>query len=151
MFYYFYDQKLTSYLVPIYLERILKSGAVAIIFTFMTWAINWNRDNQTSQKSLTIYFGDDEWKNLETSQDFVHHYCKKIQQFGYLHKYKTFTIDVLQQGRTKYHLILATQSTGGANVLKELRNSVSYVTTETINDAFSVTVGAKTDLDSFIS
>jgi hypothetical protein len=132
------------------MERILKSGPVDIIFTFMTWAIGWNRSNKLAEDKLTTYFGDNSWRNLRTQDDFVDHYCRKIEKLGYLHKYKTFTIDVIQEGGRRYDLILATQSSGGANVLNDLKKVVNSVTTETINSAFSVTVGAKKDLDSFM-
>ncbi len=132
------------------MERILSSGPVDIIFTFPTWAIVWNRDNKRAEYKLTAYFGDDRWKKLRTQDDFIGHYCGKIEKLGYRHKYKTFAIDVIQDGGRRYHLILATQSSGGANILEALKKGVSSVTTETIYSAFSVTVGAKKDLDSFM-
>jgi three-Cys-motif partner protein len=132
------------------MERILRSGPVDIIFTFQTWAIVWNRSNKQSEQKLTSYFGDNGWKKLKTQDEFVHHYCGKIEKLGYNHKYKTFTIDVIQEGGRRYDLILATQSSGGTNVLNDLKRAVTSVTTETIDSAFSVMVGAKTDLDSFM-
>ena len=132
------------------MERILRSGPVDIIFTFMTWAIVWNRNNQLAEGSITRYFGDSNWKYLKTQDDFVNHYCNKIHQFGYQNKYMTFTIDITVEGGRRYDLILATQSVGGARVLNYLKDAVSCVTTQTIDDAFSVTVGDKTDLDSYM-
>jgi hypothetical protein len=89
-------------------------------------------------------------EKLETQDEFVDHYCGKIEKLGYNHKYKTFTIDVIQEGGRGYNLILATQSPGGTNVLNDLKKAVNSVTTETIDSTFSVMVGAKTDLDSFM-
>jgi hypothetical protein len=97
------------------------------------------------------YFGDDDWKSLNSQEDFVNDYCMKIEKLGYSNKYKTFPIDVIQEGGNRYDLILATQSAGGANILNDLKKVVSSVTTQTIDDAFSVAVGDRTDLDSFIN
>lgn len=133
------------------MERILCSGAVDVIFTFMTWAISWNKNKKLSEKAIMNYFGDDNWKSLNSQEDFVNDYCMKIEKLGYSNKYKTFPIDVIQEGGNRYDLILATQSTGGANVLNDLKKVVSSVTTQTIDDAFSVAVGDRTDLDSFIN
>ena len=116
----------------------------------MRWAIVWNRNNQLAEGSITRYFEDSNWKYLKTQDDFVNHYCDKICRFGYQNKYMTFTIDITLEGGRRYDLILATQSTGGARVLNYLKDAVSFVTTQTIDDAFSVTVGDKTDLDSYM-
>lgn len=63
----------------------------------MTWAIVWNQNNKFAESKLTKYFGNTGWKDLEGP--FVQHYCKQIEQLGYLHKYKTFTIDGYLQVR----------------------------------------------------
>jgi hypothetical protein len=80
------------------MERILKSGAVDIIFTFMTWAIVWNK---SKTNALSAFFGDDGWKTLKEQEDFVSYYCNKIEQVGYTNKYKTFPIDVTIEGGKK--------------------------------------------------
>jgi three-Cys-motif partner protein len=133
-----------------HMEKVLKSGPVDVIFTFMTWAIVWNKNNKMADRSLEKYFGDKGWKGLGGQDDFVDYYCKKIEQFGYSNKYRTFTIDVIQEGGMRYDLILATQSSGGANVLRALRNRVKAVSTQLLESAFSVAVGEQKDLDSFL-
>jgi three-Cys-motif partner protein len=125
------------------MERVLRSGPVDVIFTFMTWAMVWNKNNKLAEDKLTTYFGDNGWKKLRTQDDFVNHYCGKIQKLGYHENYKTFTIAVIQEGGKRYDVILATQSPGAANVLRDLKIVVGTVNTETINSAFAVTVGAK--------
>jgi three-Cys-motif partner protein len=132
-----------------HMARILRSGPVDVIFTFMTWAIVWNRNNKVAESKLTSYFGDERWKQLETQEQFVQHYCKKIQEFGYMNRYQTFTLDVIQKGGKRYDLILATQSKGGANVLQALQQRVKAVTTDLLRSAFSVAVGREVDLMSF--
>src|SRR5581483_4289239 len=122
------------------MKKILSSGAVDIIFTFMTWAIVWNRNNSNSLSSLNQFFGDTEWQRLQSAEDLLSHYCGKIQQFGYSRRYKTHTIDVVKDGGHSYHLILATQSPGGANVLKDLKEKVMAVTTQRLRDAFEATI-----------
>ena len=131
------------------MERILNSGAVDIIFTFMTWAIVWNQNKKLSEGALTEYFGNTEWKNLAGPDAFVQYYCKQIEQLGYRDKYKTFTIDVIREGGQRYDVILATQSRGGANVFSDFKKRVESVNTWLLDKAFSVTVGEKLDLDSF--
>jgi hypothetical protein len=82
------------------------------------------------------------------SRIFVSHYCRKIEQLGYSNKYKTFQIDVFTKGGRRYDLILATQSPGAANVLKYLKKHLSYITTESLHNLFSVSIGKQSVLDS---
>jgi len=131
------------------MKRILTSGAVDVIFTFMTFAIVWNRDNEQSKKSLNDFFGDTEWQKLSKQEEYLKHYCSKIESLGYKDKYKTFTIDVIMDGGRRYDLILATQSTGGANVLKDLQERVKSVTPDLLRDAFEATVGKQREIDSY--
>lgn len=131
------------------IKRILSSGPVDVIFTFMTWAVVWNRDNDQSQESLNAFFGDPRWRGLKTADDYVNFYCGKIQELGYMNKYKTFTIDVLQDGGRRYDLILASQSPGASNVLTALQKRVKAIDTDLLRGAFSLAVGKDMDLDSF--
>lgn len=133
-----------------HMKKILSSGPVDVIFTFMTWAIVWNRNKKLSEGPITTYFGDERWKGLGTQDDFVRHYCQKIEELGYMNKYQTFTLDVIQKGGKRYDLILATQSSGGAHVLRDLQQKVKAVTTDLLRSAFSVAVGKQIDLSSFI-
>ena len=132
------------------MERILKSGAVDLMFTCVTWAINWNRNNKNSKKSLTEYFGDDSWKDINNSDEFVNRYRQKIEQLGYLNKYKTYTIDIETLRGQRFDLILASQSPGAGHVLKYIKEKVKNVNTKCIDDAFAVVTGKSKDLYSFI-
>jgi hypothetical protein len=80
------------------MERILKSGAVDVIFTFMTSAVVRNQNIKRCEGKLTEYFGNTEWKDLSGPDAFVQQYRKQIEQLGYLNKYKTIPIDVIQEG-----------------------------------------------------
>jgi three-Cys-motif partner protein len=131
------------------MERILRSGPVDIIFTFMTWAVRWNKEIEQSEPKLNAFFGDKAWKSLATGDELLSHYCRKIESMGYLSKYKTFSIDVLQEGGRKYHLILASQSPGAGNVFTHLQNRVKAINTDLLKAAFSVAVGGQRDLDSY--
>jgi len=130
------------------MKRILSSGPVDVIFTFMTWAIVWNRDNDQSQESLNEFFGDSKWRNFQSADEYVTYYCSKIQELGYMNKYKTFTIDVVQEGGRRYDLIIASQSPGAANVLTALQKRVKAIDTDLLRGAFSVAVGKNMVLDS---
>ena len=131
------------------MEWMLKSGPVDIIFTFMTSPINWNRSNKRTEKSLSILFGNDDWQHLRSEQEFVDYYCSKIAQYGYINKYKAFSIDVEYLDGQRYDIILASQSPGAANVLGDIRKALSHVTTDMLDGAFSTAVGDQLDLDSF--
>jgi three-Cys-motif partner protein len=133
------------------MKRILTSGAVDIIFTFMTFAIVWNRDNEQSKKSLNEFFGDTEWQKLNKQEEYLKYYCDKIESLGYMNKYKTVTIDVIMDGGRRYDLILATQSLGGVNVLRDLKERVKAVTPDLLHDAFEATVGNQREIDSYVN
>jgi three-Cys-motif partner protein len=131
------------------MERILNSGPVDIIFTFMTWGIKWNMTMEKSKTTLNDFFGDKEWQSIENNTEIVGYYCDKIKRFGYKNKYKTYTIDVTTTSGNTYNLILASQSPGAGNVFTDLQKRVNEVTTDCLEDAFNVTVGKTTDLTKF--
>jgi len=131
------------------MERILNSGPVDIIFTFMTWGIKWNMTMEKSKKTLNDFFGDKEWQSIENNTEIVCYYCDKIKRFGYKNKYNTYTIDVSTISGNTYNLILASQSPGAGNVFTDLQKRVNEVTTDCLKDAFDVTVGKTTDLSKF--
>jgi three-Cys-motif partner protein len=131
------------------MQRILSSGPVDVIFTFMTWAVTWNKEIEKSEAKLNKFFGDTKWRNLNTGDDLLSYYRSKIESLGYLPKYKTYSIDVLQDGGRKYHLILASQSEGAGNVFSDLQNRVKAIDLKMLRDAFSVAVGDQKDLDSY--
>jgi len=131
------------------MERILNSGPVDIIFTFMTWGIKWNTTMEKSKKTLNDFFGDKERQSIENNTKIVDYYCNKIKRFGYKNKYHTYTIDVSTTSGNTYNLILASQSPGAGNVFTDLQKRVNEVTTDCLKDAFDVTVGKTTDLSKF--
>jgi three-Cys-motif partner protein len=112
------------------MELMLRSGPVDIIFTFMTSPINWNRSIKHTEKSLSSLFGSDDWRQLRSEEEFVNHYCNKITQFGYTNKYKTFSIAVEYLEGHRYDVILASQSPGAANVLRDIKKGLSHVSTD---------------------
>jgi hypothetical protein len=131
------------------MERILQSGPVDIIFTFMTWLIRWNMDIQNSERTLNDFFGDDGWKSTDRTE-IVDYYCNKIKSCGYMNKYKTYTIEVSTTSGNIYNLILASQSSGAGNVFNALQKRVNAVTTECIQAATDVITGKSTDLSGYL-
>ena len=131
------------------MKRILQSGPVDIIFTFMTFAISWNKSMKQSSDTLNEYFGDNGWAKMTTQEELVNYYCSKIEKLGYNSNYKTFTIDVLQSGGQRYDLILASQSSGAGKIFGYMKKIMSTIDIKLLQDAFSVCVGSNLDLDSF--
>lgn len=131
------------------MERILNSGPVDIIFTFMTWGIRWNMTIEKSRKTLNDFFGDKEWQSIENNTEIVDYYCNKIKRFGYKNTYNTYTIDVSTTSGNTYNLILASQSPGAGNVFTDLQKRVNEVTTDCLKAAFNVIIGKTTDLTKF--
>lgn len=129
------------------MEKILKSGPIDIIFTFMTWSINWNKDIPQSKKKLNEFFGDSEWEN--NKEDLLGYYRSKIEKYGYDRKYKTYEIAVENDQGKSYHLILTSQSQGAAKVFQSLKERVDEVTTECLTSAFRVVVGKQSDMTQF--
>jgi three-Cys-motif partner protein len=131
------------------MERILNSGPVDLVFTFMTWEIMWNRTIKNSKQTLNAFFGDDHWESIKDGNELVNYYCNKIKTFGYKNKYNTFIIDVFTTSGKRYNLILASQSFGAGRVFNDLQKRVNAVTTECLQGAFDVTVRKKRDLTEF--
>ncbi|MDR4512329.1 MAG: three-Cys-motif partner protein TcmP [Nitrososphaeraceae archaeon] len=131
------------------MARILNSGPVDIIFTFMTWGIVRNKNIIQSRPKLNKFFGDIHWQSLSKQDDFVEYYCKKIQKFGHYKKYKTYNIAIENLKGNRYDLILATQSEGGANVLNDLRKKIESINPKMIEGAFSVARGEQRQISEF--
>ena len=128
------------------MERLLKKGVVDILFTFMTDMIALNvagADKNLSHKGLNEFFGDDGWKNCKNGDELLQYYRSKIEGFGK----KTYPIGIYKKGKTKlYDLILATRSTGGGNVLRNLQRIMDKTNTESIRTAFKVISGKQHQL-----
>ena len=50
------------------MERILRSGAVDLLFSFMSGAVI--RNKSKAKEKVNKYFGDDGWKGLSTMMNF---------------------------------------------------------------------------------
>ena len=111
----------------------------------MTWARVQNRNNKLAEDKLTTYFGDSGWKKLRTQDDFV--VLRKNPKITISSQIQAFTIAVIQEGGKRYDVILATQSSGGANVLNDLKKVVDSVNTETI--IFMTTTAARLESSQF--
>ena len=115
----------------------------------MTWGLIRNKNITKSETKINAFFGDESWKSLKNSDEFVSHYCNKIQNFGDYKKYKTYTIDMKNINGNRFNLILATQSEGGTNVLKDLRERVGSINSKMMESAFSIAMGNQKQLTDF--
>lgn len=132
------------------MERLLKIDTTDIIFTFMTYAIAFNRSKANGDvitaQTLREFFGNDHWNNCKDGEALAELYRQQISKFR---KY-TALIPVYQTGeRLLYHMIIATNSKGGANVFDSAKKVMDETTTELFRDALKVVTGKTKDLTEF--
>lgn len=132
------------------MERLLHIDTADIIFTFMTPFIAWNKENALTNESiketLNEFFGNDSWQKYQDGNALAELYKKQMGQF----KKRTYLIPVYQTGERKlYDIIIATNSTGGGNVIDAAREIMDVTTTELFRDALKVVTGKTTDLTDY--
>lgn len=121
------------------MKKILDLMTADIIFTFMTYAIAFNRSkadtDEETARSLDEFFGNKKWRDYSTGDDLLELYRKQIESNGK----RTSVIEVFKKGETKlYDIILATRSKGGLKVADYAAKVLSYVDTELIKSTFEV-------------
>lgn len=128
------------------MDRILRSGPVDLIITMMTKMIRWNAEMEKNKVQLDAFFGDEKWK--DNKSDILGYYCNKICQYGNDERYKTRTIEVRTE-KGLYHIIFASQSLGGNNVFKYIKDRIDQVDLKMLTQAYEVTHGKATSITDF--
>jgi len=134
------------------MKKLLDIRTADIIFTFMTYAIAFNKSKAdggdvVTAHSLDEFFGSSEWTNCNDGDELLALYRTKIEQSGK----KTFVIEVFKKGESKlYDIILATRSSGGGNVVESASKIMESVTTELIHDSFEVVSNKRTELTDYM-
>ncbi len=129
------------------MNRILRSGPVDLIITMMTSSIKWNASIDQSKNKLKKLFGDDEWQSRKN--DLLEYYCEKIHQYGYNKKYSTKTIEV-KMDTGAYHIIFASQSSGGMNVFDYVKERIDKIDLSMLTHAYEVIGGKATSITDYI-
>lgn len=130
------------------IDRILRSGPVDLIITMMTSYITWNASIEQSKNKLKVFFGDDEWQFRK--HDLLEYYCEKIHQYGYNKKYSTKTIEV-KMTNGSYHIIFASQSSGGMNVFDYLKERIDKIDLSMLTHAYEVIGGKATNITDYFN
>ena len=133
----------------ILMEKLLNIDTADIIFTFMTHVIARHRSNctldNTYGKSLTEFYGDDAWGKVTTGEDLMKIYKNKINDF----KKYVYDIPVFQSGnKIGYHLIIASNSKGAANIIESARK-IMKVKTEMIDGGIKVVTNKTSEISDF--
>lgn len=132
-----------------HLQRILQSGAVDLLITFPTSNVRWNQDKQQSESALNRMYGDSDWSECESTDDFVDLYCKKIASVPVDRSpFRTKCLTV-STATGKYHLIWASRSSGAENIFSSMQEKFDGVNNNLLEDVFNVATNRQYDLDSF--
>jgi len=121
------------------MEKILKIQTADIIFTFMTYSILKNKpiaeQKPGTLQSLTDFFGTDEWRSLESGEDLMNFYKKRMEMFGK----HVYVIPVhLEGSNVLYHVMIATRSSAGGRIITSVLQKMEIITTELIQSSFEV-------------
>ena len=153
------DQKENAYLVVLdpygfqvdwsNLKRILQSGAVDLIIIFHTRLIRWNHDKIQSKSALTSMFGNEDWLDCRTEDDFIKLYCKRIESIPVTWKQFKTKILTVPRDTGKYHLICASRSPGATNVFNDIQTRFDSVDNKLLTKIFDTSLGDQSKMDGF--
>lgn len=131
------------------MKRLLSISTADIFFTFMTYSIALNRQSAKTGKAtatMTSFFGNDAWKNLDNGDELLEQYIKQIREF----KKYVFHIPVHPTGKRRlYDLIIATNSKGANNIITDAEKIMNITSTQMMKDALCVIAGKQSDLSQF--
>lgn len=132
------------------MERLLSIKTADIFLTFMTPFITLNKKNAESDDktadTMTSFFGNEKWRNLEDGEGLLKQYVTQISKF----KTYVFDIPVYQTGKRKlYDLIIATNSKGANNIISDVKKIMETTSTEMMRNALRVVAGKQRDLSQF--
>ena len=125
-----------------------------MILTFPTQGIIRNfkvaKRNQKMGELFSVFFGDNEWRDVEPSADSIIEYYKiKISQTNGLRR----LVDSLQvrdeSNRRLYDLVFATGSTGMRNVMQDMKRRLNRIKTKDIRAIHEVIAESQTQLTNF--
>jgi len=118
------------------LVKILGSGSVDLILTFMTWGFQRNKTIPRSESAMTRVFGNEDWKQ---KTDFVKLYCDQIEKLrlGNIKPFKTNVLAVQTVAGNEYHLIFVSTSEEGAQkIFSWIKDHIDQVSLKLLKDAF---------------
>lgn len=119
------------------LETLMKHGVGDIIFNYPTMSINRNVGNIDCIASLSEFFGDKEWLQLDLNDadDALEYFKQKIRR----HRSEVESIEVKGEKNNRlYDLVFATNSKGMSNVLNDLKKRLDSIRTKDIKGLYSV-------------
>jgi three-Cys-motif partner protein len=131
------------------LHTLLAHGRGDLILNFPTLGLIRNFSLPKSESTLTAFFGDAKWKNVDPNPDnLVEYYKNRIAVVGYGR-----TIDNLpvmdELNHRLYDLIFATGSRGMSNVIRDLKRRLDGIKTKDLKHINEVIVGPQSQLTSF--
>ena len=132
------------------LKRIFQSGTVDLIIIFHTRLIRWNQNKVQSKSALTSMFGNEDWLDCNTDDDFIKLYCKRIESIPVTWKqFKTKTLTV-KRDTGIYHLICASRSPGATNVFDDIQKKFDSVDNKLLTKIFDTSLGSQSKMDGFL-
>jgi three-Cys-motif partner protein len=130
--------------------RLLVHCKGDIILNFPTAGIIRNLDIDKSRQTLTDFFGDDQWIEINrTSDDLIQYYMNRIAYAGDYRR----SVDNLpvtdELNHRLYDLIFATGSKGMNNALADLKSRLERIKTRDFREIHRVLAGPQTQLTGF--
>jgi three-Cys-motif partner protein len=117
------------------LENILRNGKVDVVLTIMTFALARNHSKALKNhsgayaKSMTEFFGDDNWKNLRTSEQLITYYMGKIENLNYY----THRVKIERKGASViYDVLFCSKNKNVGRILKDLEDTLKQITPRTL-------------------
>ena len=136
------------------ISQLLTFSKGDMLLTFPTQGIIRNfqmaKCNAKLGELFTVFFGDEEWKNIASSSDSIVEYYKgKLSRTNGLRR-SVDSLPVMDElNHRLYDLIFATGSSGMRNVMQDMKNRLNRIKTKDIRAIHEVIVESQTQLTDF--
>jgi len=130
------------------LEKLMKHGKGDIILNFPTMSITRNLGNADCLKSLSEFFGDDQWSTLSivNTDTVLEHFKQNIRKY----RNNVDSLEVRDETNHRlFDLVFATSSTGMNNVVASLKKKLDAIRTKDIKGLYAVVAQKQKQMKDF--
>ena len=101
-------------------------------------------------RSTFRYFGesDIDWLRCDGYNELIDHFSGKLKQVDQIER-TIFRIDVKENNRPLYGLLIATGSSGYANIVKDLKKRLDPITVRDLESTYDQLVGKSKPINSY--
>lgn len=135
------------------LATLLGRGKGDLVFNFTEGVarnVEKARTDRAYIPSLQRYFGEseNEWFQYDGYDELIDHFSSKLQHVNQIER-TTFRIDIKENNRPLYGLVIATGSTGYANIIRDLKKRLDPISVRDLENTYDQLTGKSKPITSY--